>query len=67
MDFYELRGDQTDPVSFLLLHSSYGYLQNEKLAKLFSNIKHLKQHKNGSSILSQGPSQQQNPLAHRPS
>lgn len=65
--FYELQGDQTDPMSFLLLHSSYGYLKNEKLVKSLSNIEHMKQYKNGSSILSQGQSQQQTPLAQRAS
>lgn len=54
-------------MSFLLLHSSYGYLKNEKPVQLLSNFKHVKQHKDGSCVLSGGQSQQQNPLAHRAS
>lgn len=65
--FRELRSDQTDPVSFLLSHSSYGYLKDEKPVQLLSNFKHMKPHKGGSRVLSGGQSQQQNPLAHRAS
>lgn len=62
ISFYEWRGHQTNLESFLVLYSSSDYLTNEKLAQLLGKIKY----KNGSSILSQGPSQQQNLPAQRP-